>query len=333
MIARPNEIINLFKYQLDLIQKGDKLSASPISLQLEPTSFCNLNCEMCEHSFNKFGDELSLPQFIGIIDKFPYLKNLTLQGLGEPLLCKDLFLMISEAKKRKIRVGFTTNATLLNNESAKKIINSGLDWMYISLDALDKSLYERIRQGAKFEAVINNIKNFIKIKGNQLPHTNFWTLIMKDNIKEIPKIVAFADDLKIKKIVLQNIHNWGFESFNSIVDTIKNNSENEFSELINEINNIPHTVRIEIYRENKKGKQKCNWPWRSLYITASGFVTPCCMQGSDPKVINFGNVWQDDIVSILKNDRYKNFRHELKNGCPKACINCPAFFEQKKITL
>jgi len=328
--------LNLIKYQIDLKLKKNTIFASPISIQIEPTVRCNLSCEMCEHSFHKMNkNDLSIDQLKYILKEFPFLKNITLQGLGEPLLNKDLFSMIEEVKKRNIRIGITTNATLLTDEIGQKLIDSKIDWIYISLDAASKELYEKIRRGAEFERVINNVINFLKNKKDRLPETNFWTLLMKENINKIPGVVKFAKELGIKKVVLQNIHNWGHESFKEKIKSKEVNSEEKISELIKNIKEVKGDVKVEINTNTKENVNlKCDWPWRSLYLTVDGFITPCCMQGADPDIINFGNIFKTPVKQILNNQEYRNFRNKLKSSeIPKVCLGCPAYYKQKVIKI
>lgn len=329
-------LANLFKYQYDLRFKKSKILANPISLQLEPTSRCNLRCKMCEHSFKKLHkQDLSFEQFKHIINQLPFLKNLILQGLGEPLLNSELFKMIKEAKLRNIRVGLTTNATLLNKKNAQQIIDSGLDWLYISLDVVDKEMYEEIRRGANYEMVISNIENFIELKGDKLPETGFWTLIMKENLVKIHKVVELANKLKMKKVVLQNIHNWGYEDFGRHINKLKCDLGKELVDLVDKVRTVADAVKVELNSNMKEDdNKKCDWPWRSLYITCDGYVTPCCMQGSDPDIINFGNVFKEPISEILNNEKYQEFRHKLQSKqIPRICIGCPAYYKQKVIRI
>jgi MoaA/NifB/PqqE/SkfB family radical SAM enzyme len=325
-------IRNLAVYQYDLKTRPDKLHYSPLTAHLEVTTKCNLKCKMCEHSFDMLiKPDLDFSAFQKIIGELPYLKNLILQGLGEPLLNPDLFRMIAAAKQRGIRTGFTTNGTLLNPELSQKIIDSKLDWLYISLDALDKGIFEEIRRGAYFEITKSNIENFFKLKGKKNPETNFWTLLMKENINEIPKVIAFAEELGMEKVVIQSLHNWGHEHFAEEINKISDISKAEFENLVFEIKKVKRTVRVEI---NQPGHtQKCNWPWRALYISADGFATPCCMQGSDPAVINFGNLLEQGADKIINNEAYCSFRKDLRTGLPKVCRGCPAVYEQEVMVI
>jgi MoaA/NifB/PqqE/SkfB family radical SAM enzyme len=100
---------------------------------------------------------LSMSKFRKIIDEFPFLEKISLVGAGEPLLNSELFDMIDYCKVKKIRVGFATNGMLMSEKTSEKIISSGLNWLNISMDGATKDTYEKIRKGADFNLLINNI--------------------------------------------------------------------------------------------------------------------------------------------------------------------------------
>src|SRR5689334_25347695 len=94
----------------------------PQAIQVEVTSACNLRCAMClvryRSPVNKLAGAMPLAVFESLLDQMPQLSQVTLQGLGEPLLAPDLLPMIRSAKRRGIRVGFNSNATLLSRARA-----------------------------------------------------------------------------------------------------------------------------------------------------------------------------------------------------------------------
>ena len=79
----------------------------PSYLQIEPVGQCNLRCRMCPIPFRQDGPPYGPPAFMdfgvftGIIDQFAGLKDLHLQGLGEPMMHPRFFDMISYAKGRR----------------------------------------------------------------------------------------------------------------------------------------------------------------------------------------------------------------------------------------
>ena len=66
----------------------------PRSLQVEVTGACNLRCHMClvryRPPLHRVKGSLTLDQFRSLVDELPDLDEITLQGLGEPLLAPDL---------------------------------------------------------------------------------------------------------------------------------------------------------------------------------------------------------------------------------------------------
>src|SRR3712207_2868947 len=88
----------------------------PDKLQVEVTASCNLRCRMCIVRYRPAfprSASMSLPQLCSLVDAMPNLRELVLQGIGEPLLAPDLCEMIAYAAARGIFVEFNTNATLL----------------------------------------------------------------------------------------------------------------------------------------------------------------------------------------------------------------------------
>src|SRR5436309_9473202 len=101
---------------------------SPTSMQIEPVGQCNLRCQMCPIQFRRDGPPYGPPAFMNfetftrILEQFPDLEELQLQGLGEPMMHPRFFDMVSYATRRGIRVGTNTNLTLLNETRAERCV-------------------------------------------------------------------------------------------------------------------------------------------------------------------------------------------------------------------
>ena len=67
---------------------------------------------------------------------------------------KDILPLIEYAKSKKIRVGLSTNGTLISKSLAKKLVKSGIDYVGVSIDG-GKTLHDRFRKikGAYDKAV------------------------------------------------------------------------------------------------------------------------------------------------------------------------------------
>src|SRR5205085_2962634 len=131
--------------------------ALPRAIQVEVTGACNLRCAMCLVSYRpalgKTSGAMDLESFRRLVDELPELEQVTMQGLGEPLLAPDFFPMLEHLASRGIRMGFNTNGTLLTRERAARLVALGVDWLHVSLDGATPPTYEAIRGRSRFETV------------------------------------------------------------------------------------------------------------------------------------------------------------------------------------
>lgn len=66
-------------------------------------------------------------------------------GVGEPLLHPDLADWITEAKHAGCKAGFLTNGSLLDEATASRMIQAGVDWIALSADGARAETFEGIR--------------------------------------------------------------------------------------------------------------------------------------------------------------------------------------------
>src|SRR4051794_14764784 len=137
----------------------------PKFLQVEPVGQCNLRCRMCPIPFRQDGPPYGPPAFMDfdtftrLIDQFPDLDELQLQGLGEPMMHPRLFDMVACAVARGVkRVSTNSNMTLLNPDRAERCVASGLTELHVSIDGATAGTYEHIRVRAKFDRVVANVE-------------------------------------------------------------------------------------------------------------------------------------------------------------------------------
>ena len=117
----------------------------PTVFYIEPTNDCNLNCVMCprKKSRKKVG-YMSFELFSDVVDQLSSqnIVRLSLHLAGEPLLHPQIVEMARYAKDKGLRhVRFATNATLLNEDIARGLIESGLDSLTVSMDAFSAEQY------------------------------------------------------------------------------------------------------------------------------------------------------------------------------------------------
>ncbi len=324
---RAKILYNILKFSKNNLKKPLVISNKPVVAQIEPTSLCNLRCEMCIRE--KVGVPLgtmTFENFKKILDKMDSLFKIHLSGQGEAFLNKELFKMIDYANKRGIVVNLNTNATLFTKEIIKEICKVEIGEIAISIESTNKKEYEKIRKGAKFEKVMESIKSLnssLKENGKRTI-VSFAVTILKENIEELPEFVNFASAIEIKKIVSQTIQEKEdyLKKYGSAAQkNLLSNYRERLNEKIKETKRLAKEKGIEFIFDEEKS-EGCIWPWRSIYITWDGNATPCC-KILDYKKFGMGNILKEDFWKIWNGKEYQMFRKLLRErNSPLPCRGC-----------
>jgi MoaA/NifB/PqqE/SkfB family radical SAM enzyme/GT2 family glycosyltransferase len=185
------------------------------------TSRCNLSCKHCDIWKNAGGDnykrELSFEEWRQGIDKlYNWLGRfkLDLAG-GEILLYKDAVNLIEYCAHKGIYISLTTNATLIDEAIAERLVNSGLYAINLSLDGLSQvHEYIRNKKGlySKVEEAAFNLLGHRKLKN---PYVALATVITKYNIEELQDMMNLVQRWGLDGIIVQVLdHNFGAKYYN-----------------------------------------------------------------------------------------------------------------------
>ncbi len=325
----------------------------PTYIQIEPVGQCNLRCQMCSILYRQDGPPYGPPAFMQfevftrLIDQFPALERLHLQGLGEPMMHPRFFEMVRYASGRGIEVTTNTNLTLLNPARAEECVTSGLDEIHISIDGAKAETYERIRQRAHYDRVMRNLELLRQAKqrlGSEKPVQKLVMVIMRQNLEELPDLVEQAHGWCMEEIFVQHLSH-DFSETNLPEQYVPMRDFVEEQTLLNEDTaridhyfgkareraqelgirlRLPRT-RMKIHPPGTPGPERCNWPWAGGYFSYDGYAMPCCMV-STPDRINFGNVAGQDVLEIWNGEDYNNFRQQLSSDQPpEICRACSIY--------
>ena len=328
VVSRPISTFKLLQVYVDYKLKRVELNSFPIYIQLETTNKCNLNCEMCCRNLqNRKTGELTFENFKTIIDQFPHLLIVSLQGWGEPFLCKDLFKMIEYCDKKGIATGVTTNGTLLNADLIGEIVNSSLDYLTFSIDSATP---EKIRNYKDFDTMIENINLLsekTKFHGKNEPVLSFSMTLMKENLTDIPSVIRLAKDVGVKFVTVHNVTIYDPLQQGAGYDTP---SDAEIKEKLSEASSFGKSLNINVeftgyfakksFWREKEIEGLCKFVWGSCFISWDGFVYPCCHYFDH----SFGNVFEMPFKDIWNGKEYQEFRKQLikRNLKNTVCQNC-----------
>jgi radical SAM protein with 4Fe4S-binding SPASM domain len=330
--------------------------ALPGHLQVEVTGACNLRCRMCLVRYRpplaRADASMTLADITRLLDELPDLERLTLQGLGEPLLVRDLVDMVRVAAARGVEVGFNTNGTLLTEAKGRALIEAGLSWLCVSIDGATAETFESIRDGANFQRVVANTRAFAEQR-RRLGATQLDLAItfvaMRSNVAELPDLVALAAELGVPRVRVQNLSH-DFDdcdpagSYAEIREFARHEAlwhdddtataqrifakADDLATALGVDLRLPEVTAVEapaVPVAVTPRDARCSWPWDGAYVTHDGTVQPCCMvMGSDR--VGLGNVSTESFPVVWRARDYERFRDGLMSGpAHEVCQGCSVY--------
>ena len=162
----------------------------------EITRRCNLKCVHCRSSSEleaKGHPDFPTTEAFRIIDDIAgYAQPVMVLSGGEPLLRPDVFDIAQYGTGRGLRMCLATNGTLVTDEICRKIKESGIRIVSLSLDGSTEEVHDDFRsQKGAFEGTIAATKLFRKHRIEFIINSSFT----KRNQEEIPKVYRLAKEL------------------------------------------------------------------------------------------------------------------------------------------
>src|SRR5271156_2036588 len=173
------------------------VEAEPVCIYFEVTNRCNLLCTTCPRTFEELEPEKDMPWelFTKIVDQSPGLKRAVLQGVGEPMLVKNLPQMVRYLKDRSVYALFNTNGTLLNEKNGQALIDAGLDELRVSLDAAEPTAFQMVRGKDMFDRIVRNVRRFRQMQREQnveSPGVSLWLTRLRETLGQLEGFVRIA---------------------------------------------------------------------------------------------------------------------------------------------
>lgn len=265
-------------------------------ISLELTNNCNLKCPYCANATltrpKTYIDWALLEKIIDECAERQY--NLAwLHGVGEPLLWDRLEEVIALIKKKGAGDGsFGTNGTLLHADRVKRLLDAGLESVYVSIDTLDAELYQKTR-GGKLEKVVRNIQEMIRIAPSSFQITialmnHKDQHINEDTIKQFHQVFGYHENVRTNLV------------------------ENQL------FPSAPGDYRLDTNMKT----QVCFAPINYLFIALDGRAAICCL---DQDVLHsLGNVTERSIRDIWFDSRNQTTFRNIALGvyeCPDVCTH------------
>lgn len=145
----------------------------PKVVLIDTVNYCNLACSMCVHpDMKRKKGIMPWSLFTKIIDEVAVENKdarVWMVFFGEPFILKShtpsIFDMIRYAKDKGLTdVVTNTNANLMDEDASRKLLASGLDAIYIGVDAFTPETYSKVRVKGDYDTTVKNIQFLLKLK-------------------------------------------------------------------------------------------------------------------------------------------------------------------------
>lgn len=305
-----------FSYCLTRILRRPIQWGVPMTISIEPTTACNLRCPECPSGLRQFTrptGNLKAGFFRRILDELgDHLTWLIFYFQGEPYINPDFLSMVTEAAQRGIYTITSTNGHFLNDENARRTIESGLDRLIISVDGTTQQTYENYRVGGDLEVVLQGARNVVKWKKklkSATPHLIFQFLVVRPNEHQIEDIHRLAREIGIDEVKLKTAQVYDYQHGNPLIP-----KQEKYARYARQADGT--------YRIKNQLLHHCWKLWHACVITWDGLVVPCCFDKDaqhrlgDLKTQSFRAIWQGSA--------YRGFRQKLLQGRDQIdiCTNC-----------
>jgi len=310
-----NFILVNISYYLSLLLKSPVVWGKPYSISIEPYCLCCLECPECPTGLGKVNRErhqldLQLHQEI-LSEVRSTAIYLMLYFQGEPFMSDEIFAMIKMAKGLSLFTATSTNGQFLDESSARKIIDSGLDRLIISVDGTDQETYEKYRVGGDLKKVLSGTERLLELRSSQRSHRPeiiFQFLVFRHNQHQVGEIKKLSRDMGVDKLWIKSaqIYQDGDAGL------------------------VPDNGRFARYDLDEKGelrlkgrlRNRCGRLWRTMVITTDGILVPCCFD----KVPDFeiGSLHDRKMMEIWKGEEMNKFRKRILTNRREIgiCQNC-----------
>ena len=289
----------------------------PISISFEPTTACNLRCPECPSGLRAFSRPTGMLQdsfFKQTIDQLSAnLWYLVFYFQGEPYLNPEFLEMVSYAASKKIYTATSTNAHFLDDEMARRTVESGLDRLIISIDGTTQEVYEQYRVGGRLEKVLEGARRIVDWKkklGSKTPFVFFQFLVVRPNEHQIEEIKSLGRSVGVDEVRFKTAQVYDYQQ-----------DPNQL---------IPDNDRFSRYRKKPSGQYElknglsnhCWRLWHSTVITWDGMVVPCCFDKDAQHPM--GSLKGRPFKEIWQNPEYVNFRRKVLQSRRNIdiCTNC-----------
>ena len=285
---------------------------TPLFVSVEPSAVCQLRCPACPvglsatRSVSPQGGlmprdlwERALSQ----IKETAWVVQFYFQG--EPLLNKDLPLMIREAHDAGLYTIVSTNAQAMTPELAQALVAAGLDRIIISMDGLTQESYSAYRVGGSLDQCKAALRWLQEAKSAGLT-IELQVLRLRSNEHEWRAFRKEYKTLGADRLVFKTAQLYDYRHGHPL---------------------MPSEPRYRRYEQHADGLwyrkplgKGCFRVWSGVVIAANGDVLPCCYDKDHAHA--YGNLRTASLRDLFSGPAARTFRAQALLQTPQICQEC-----------
>ncbi|WP_165498380.1 O-linked N-acetylglucosamine transferase family protein [Siculibacillus lacustris] len=258
---------------------ADALFATPNRverLQIEITTGCNLACAGCQRTIGIAAGQwtnavMKRAAFEKVIANAPPARVLVLQGIGEPTLHTDLeaLIRVARATGKFEVISFNTNALLRSLDDYLALARAGLGHVSVSVDSFDPVTAELLRSGTDVVRLEAMVAGLVRL----FPGMTLSIVLSRRNLGELEGLIAHVHRLGVRFVEVQPLISYADGSMPHCLDA---RDVAEARAILARAGRAhPGLVLMPAAALTPNGN-RCRRPFRALYVTVDGFLTPCC---------------------------------------------------------
>ena len=270
----------------------------PRDVEIEITTQCPLHCVWCPRNVLDRPDcEVSVDQFACLVDSLAVYDDvcLTLSGFGEPTLHPRLTDMIRLARDRGVfGIALETNGLTLDKKLARELVESDVDIVAVSLDAVRPEVYSKLKGSDKLAQAAAGVDTLISVRDSMGAEAPVVVPRMVKAMDNDAEWVPFYDK-------------WFRRADYPLVRTF-----NDFAGRLDD--------RTPIHLAPPK-RIPCTALFRSMLVLADGTV-PVCRQDLDA-LCSLGNAFEQPLEEIWHSPEIEKLRRAHAESVFDTFALCP----------
>ena len=310
----------------------EKLYRAPELRQLflELTLRCNANCFHCGSRCDAKGaDGLPSEEYLRVLrevkEELDWKKiQICITG-GEPMLRPDFFSLLGEIRAMGFHWGMTSNATLITREAARRLRETGMDTISVSIDGLEET-HDRLRGlPGGYRAAMRGIGNLLEEGGFRAVQVT--TVVNHESIRELDKLYEIFSGIDIDSWRVVDLEPIGRAKERPELMLTPEDHRRLFSFILGKrLERMPvqygcsHFLGPWLEREVRDWYFLCNAGIYTASIMANGDIGACLDIPRNEKTVQ-GNIFRDRFTDVWR-ERFGIFRRPLSER-NKTCSECP----------